>query len=864
MTSKKLLFCVILFLALPLFVCAQEKVRNGMTAAGSTGVCPERGTWSEKSASRWEDALVSGNGRMGLMLFGDPLKETIVINHCRLFLPLGSSEILPDLAPSLPELRDICRTKGYREGMDFILGKAKAQGFPGIINTDPFHPGLFVHIEQAAVGMIRDYSRTENFATGEVAVRWTDDRGEWTRRAFISRADNLAAISLEGSEPLSCTLIFPPLNPSASKGSGGWVPGVTADQIESHQQVEREWVSYHNIYSKGKGGFDAIIRIHVEGGKARISENNLVIENANNVVLLIRISPWKTPLPESRSEAWAYSPDNPDFAEGNLARYVACPELADSSVVAYLDTESAKSLLPELRDALEKVAPDYETLLESHEAIHRPLFERAGIDLGTAADERQMSSEQLLGLAEKEGRLPLALAEKMYDAGRYMFLCSAGELPPNLQGIWTGTWKPAWSGDFTLDTNLQLAIKHGFSGNYPELMEGYFRLMEAFYPEWRLNARRCYGADGFLTNPRASNTALLLHWGRWPGLFWTAGCSWLARPFYQHYLYTGDREFLSRRTVPLLEEVAAFYEDFIVLDEAGRIEFIPSYSPETGSCTSATMDVMAMRDAISNLISAYRILNIKIVEIRKWEELTARLPEYRITEDGALSEWIGEKKPEKYGHRHLSHLHSAYEANGELGPDADPKLRAAAQEAVRLKIITKGEQSSHGRAHKALAAAELDLSEAAYSRIEIMATRRSMVPSLMCTHEPGGRIFNVDANGAIPEIMHRMLFRSRPGSMDLLPALPSSWPSGEIMGVLAKGQISIDWLAWDRPAGRIDLRLTSRIMQTITLRLALDERITAIKVIEGKATLKKIAGKADRQELTLPANETVQIGIRFE
>ena len=80
--------------------------------------------------------------------------------------------------------------------------------------------------------------------------------------------------------------------------------------------------------------------------------------------------------------------------------------------------------------------------------------------------------------------------------------------------------------------------------------------MESFYPEWRLNAKRTYGADGLLTNARASNTALLLHWGKWPGIFWTAGCGWLVRPFHEHYLYTGDRQFLEKRTVPFLEQVA--------------------------------------------------------------------------------------------------------------------------------------------------------------------------------------------------------------------------------------------------------------------------------------------------------------------
>jgi len=793
--------------------------RPTLTATTDASICPERGTWSRRPATRWEDALVSGNGRMGVMVFGDPLRETIVANHCRLFLPLGSREIVPDLGQYLPELRKIIGPQeDYRQAMDFILGKAKQQGFPGIIYTDPFHPGMFVHLRHADAGDVRDYARTENFATGEIVVRWTDDRGRWSRRTFVSRAENVIVTSVGGWAKLDCELLFPPLNPTVAEGGGGWVVGVSPEQIRSRRTIGASSVTYHNVYAKGKGGFDAAVRVCLSGGKATVGDDGITIRDADEVLLLMRIVPWKTPLPNDRSEAWAYSPENPDFAEENLGRFVPCPKLADSSVVAFAD--AAVALTPKLEASMASLSTDYDALFRRHVALHRPLFERVRLDLGAPPAERGQSSEQLLDAAGQSGKMSAALAEKIHDAGRYMFLCSAGELPPNLQGIWTGTWRPAWSGDFTLDTNLQLAVKHGFSGNYPELMEAYFRLMESFYPEWRLNARRTYGADGFLTNARASNTALLVHWGTWPGIFWTGGCGWLVRPFHEHYEYTGDRKFLGERTVPFLEEVAAFYEDFVAIDEAaGKIAFIPSYSPETGSCTSATMDVMVMRDVLHNLIAAYRVLDVKTGEIPKWQALLAKLPDYRVNEDGALAEWIPPGRQERYTHRHLSHLHSAYEANGELGPDADPALRDAAREALRRRINSGGQQSSHGRAHMGLAAAELDLAEEAYGRIEVMATGRSMAPSLMCTHEPGGRIYNVDANGAMPEIIHRMLFRARPGSIALLPALPKAWPKGQIAGVLAKGRITIVRLAWDVPARSVTCVLRSRIDQTVSVEL---------------------------------------------
>lgn len=40
--------------------------------------------------------------------------ETLIANHCRLFLPLGSYETVPDLAAHLPELRRIIREHGTK------------------------------------------------------------------------------------------------------------------------------------------------------------------------------------------------------------------------------------------------------------------------------------------------------------------------------------------------------------------------------------------------------------------------------------------------------------------------------------------------------------------------------------------------------------------------------------------------------------------------------------------------------------------------------------------------------------------------------------------------------------------------------
>jgi hypothetical protein len=822
---------------------------------------PARGTASVQPAKRWEDAFVTGNGRMGALVFGHPARETIIGNHCRLFLPLGSREAVPDLAEHLPELRQVIRTKGYNEAMKFFLGRAKAQGFPGLIWTDPFHPGFFLTVVQQPQGAVRDYVRTEDFATGEVTVRWKDDAGPWCRRLFISRVSNVMALSVTGPGPgrVACTLV-----PEA----------VGEARILSERAAEPGWLTYHNAYRHGKGGFDVAIRVVPKGGEAECDGASIRVEGADEVVALMRIAPWKTPL--AGSDAWACSPKHPDFAADRLGAYVPAPATAESSVTAYRAAKDATALLPKVKAGLAALPADYAALLAPHAKAHGALFNRTTLDVGGGAD-RGKTSEELLDLAQQSKRLPPALLEKMVDAGRYMFICSAGELTPNLQGIWTGSWKPAWSGDFTTDTNVQLAIKAGFAGDLPELMEGYFRLIEAALPDWRLNARRYYGCRGLLAPTRMSNNGLMLHWGGWNGIWWTAGAGWLVHFFTDCYHHTGDREFLAKRLVPLLTEVVLFYEDFMTVDaKTGLFEFIPSYSPESSDGITSTMDVMVAREALASLVEACETLRIEPEGVARWKGMLAKLPPYRVNKDGALAEWVPDGTGEHYGHRHLSHLHAAYEASGDAALASSPELWKAAQEATRRRIGSGGEKSTHGRMHMGLAAAHLQMGDEAYGRLAVMATMRSIYPSLICGHEPGPAIFNTDGNGSIPEILRRMLVASQPGRLDLLPAMPANeLLKGRIEGLLARTQIRIDRMEWDREAKKVRLELTSRIPQTVLLRVPAATSIVSLLRVPTTASIPpprvapenaeaKGAPAANARKVALPAGEKVALEVTFD
>ncbi len=765
-------------------------------------VMPAHGTASTVPAWKWEYAFVSGNGTQGAMVFGDPHNEVIVANHARLFLPLGSREILPDLAQYVPKLRKIIREKGYKEAMTFFLGKAREQGFPGLVWTDPIHPGFFLNIRQASVGTVKDYVRTEDFATGEVTVRWRDDAGAWQRRLFVSRPDNAIVLSITG--------------PGAGKVSCDIAMAEIAHKlVDAKCSVDTAGLACHVVYVKGKGGYDGLARIVTHGGKATNNGEKITITGADEVLVIMRVKPFMK-----------VSDSRPD----------------------------------KLKHSLVAIPANYDKLFAPHAKAHGEIFNRVSVNLGGGSD-RLLSGEVLLDHAAKTHKPSPALLEKMYDGGRYMFMCAAGELPPNLQGIWTGTWKPRWSGDFTLDTNVQAAVGSGLSCNMPESMEGYFRFIESIVPDWRQNAKKYYGSDGLFAGARASNTGLHLHWGRWPGVFWTAGAGWLTHWFYDHYRYTGDKEFLAKRTIPILKGIARFYEDFLVVGENGKYEFIPAYSPETGCGVNPTMDIAVAREVLSCLIEGCGDLGIDADSIPKWQAMLDKMPDYRINDKGELAEWITSDNPERYGHRHHSHLYPVFQSF-EFTPEKHPRLWGAAKKATLAKIAANGEQSSFGRMQAGMAAAYLRMAEAAYGRLAIMAIKKSMYPSMITSHEPNGEILNTDGNGSIPELLNMMLFFSWPGRLDLLPALPDALPTGTITGILARRQIRIDRLTWNKPAGTIHLELTSETDQTITLRLPNSEKIKELEVTTGGAKVKP-ASAPNARLLTLPAGRKVTVEIQF-
>jgi len=445
---------------------------------------------------------------------------------------------------------------------------------------------------------------------------------------------------------------------------------------------------------------------------------------------------------------------------------------------------------------------DYSRLLNRHASIHGEMFNRFSISLGSN-DENYQTPDQFIQ-SSSFGNLNNSLVNELCEAARYILISSTGKIPPTLQGIWGGTWRPAWSGDFTLNGNVPSAIASGLNTNFQEVTEAYMDYMFSMFDDFRDNARDLYGAPGIFVPSRTSSSGKTYHYSaEYPHLFWFAGGAWTSQFFYDYWQYTGDEQFLEKRAIPFMLAAADFYEFILTVDEKGRFMFLPSYSPEVGPLgehplsINATMDVAALKQLLRNLLHLADEGYLETGKTTKWKQILENLPAYGIDKTGDLKEWIWPGLMNNNEHRHASHLYPLFY---EVDPDfkAKPELINAAATAIenRLKYRRKknGAEMAFGLVQLGLAAAHIGDTEHAYECVDWLCNSY-WSPAYTSYHDPG-EIFNVDICGGLPALVTEMIIQSSADDIILLPALPDQWPMGEVKGVRTRCGVTLD-LTWE-------------------------------------------------------------------
>ncbi len=722
---------------------------------------PEHGYSTNLPATKWEESMITGNGTFGALVMGFPMKERIIFSHEKLFMPETPPTQAPDLGGSLGTIRELVLSGQGEKASELAVELGKKVGIDGMIWTDPMIPACQMEIELLDKDPVLNYSRSVNYETGEAATAWTTRKGLFKRTLFASRADGIIAMKFSSPDGIPSNfrirLSQLPIEEGETNDeeqefqSGDLIENVTSS-VQKNGGLKYT-TEFKKKWEGSLKGYTVENRVTHCDGTLRTDGEWLYLEGCTDVLLISDIS---------------------------------------LSYELPVSTETGVKQVPEM---------DYEVLLKRHAIIHGEMFNRFSLSLGN--DDGLYQTPYQLIKSSSFGNLNNRLVEELCEAARYILISSTGEIPPTLQGIWGGTWRPAWSGDFTLNGNVPSAIASGLNTNFQEVTEAHMDYMYSMMDDFRDNARDLYGAPGIFVPSRSSSSGKTYHYGEYyPHLFWFAGGAWTSHFFYDYWQYTGDDQFLKERVIPFMLAAAEFYEFILTEGDDGHLMFLPSYSPEVGPqgkhplSINATMDVAALKQLLRNLLHLVDLGYLETSKNATWNQILANLPAYAIDETGDLKEWIWPGLKNNNQHRHASHLYPLFY---EVDPDfeASPELQAAAVTAIenRLKYRrdNNGAEMAFGLVQKGLAAAHLQDAEHAYECVDWLCNSY-WSPAFTSYHDPG-EIFNVDICGGLPALVTEMIIQSSADDITLLPALTDQWPDGKIMGVRTRCGVTID-LTW--------------------------------------------------------------------